>query len=155
MVDVSPRHIVVPSKVAATPIATVRLRSQTAESGRLVLRDLDRDGQTPQVLGDYDLPAMGLRTLEQVLPIDLKVQGKRTFLLQWQRASTSARPSPTSHWSVQNVGYSHIEPGYLLVPAQLSVTVVSVDVAPDLPVGYVPGVGDAIPEARETLGIAT
>jgi hypothetical protein len=56
---------------------------------------------------------------------------------------------------VQEVSYSHIEPGYLLVPAQLSVTVVSVDVAPGLTVGYVPGVGDAIPEALETLGIAT
>lgn len=155
MVDVSPSHIIVPSNISQTPVATVRLRSQIAERGRLVLRDIGRDGQTPHLLGEYDLPAMGLRTIDQELPIDLHAQGKRTFQVEWQRASTPAMPVASSHWSVQDVGYSHIEPGYILVPAQLSVTVVSVDVAPDLTVGYVPGVGDAIPDALETLGIAT
>ncbi|PON13227.1 hypothetical protein C2W62_35465, partial [Candidatus Entotheonella serta] len=154
MVDVSPSQIVVPANAKSTPVATVRLRSQTAESGRLMIRDLNREEQAPQVLGEYDLPAMGLRTHDQELPVDLKVQGKHTFLLQWQYPSSAASPA-SSHWSVQDVSYSHIEPGYVLVPAQLSVTVVAVDVAPDLLVGYVPGVGDAIPDALETLGVTT
>ena len=155
MVDVSPSHIVVPAKATAAPVATVRLRSQMAEQGRLVLRDIDRDTHTQHVLGTYDLPAMGLRTFDQVLPVDLNMQGKRTFLVEWQRPATPAMPGASSHGSVQDVSYPHIEPGYLLVPAQLSVTVVSVDVAPDLAVGYVPGVDDPIPDALETLGIAT
>jgi hypothetical protein len=155
MVDVSPSHIIVPSNVTQAPVATIRLRSHIAEPGRLVLRDLQRDGQSQLLLGTYDLPDRGLRTIDQALPVDLNFQGKRTFLVEWQRTSTSSLPAASSHWSVQEVSYSHIEPGYLLVPAQLSVTVVSVDVAPGLTVGYVPGVGDAIPEALETLGIAT
>ncbi len=151
MVDVAPSQIVVSSHATDAPMATIRLRAQQAESGRLVLRDLSRDDQPPQVLGEYDLPASGLRTIDQALPIDLSVQGVRIFLLEWQYAATPA----SSQGSVQDVSYSHIEPGYVLVPAELSVTVVSVDVAPDLTVGYVPGVGDAIPEALETLGVAT
>jgi hypothetical protein len=98
---------------------------------------------------------MGLLTIDQELPVDLNVQGKRTFLVEWQRTSTSPMQAASSQWSVQDVRYPHIEPGYLLVSAQLSVTVISVDVAPDLTVGYVPGVGDRIPEALETLGVAT
>ncbi len=154
MVDVSPSHIVMPANAKDVPVATVRLRSQTAELGRLVLRNIDRDGETPQVIGEYDLPTKGLRTVDCEIPVDLNAQGKRTLRVEWQRSATPALPTASSHWSVQDVGYSHIEPGYLLVPAELSVTVVSVDVASDLMVGYVPGVGDAIPDALETLGIA-
>ena len=155
MVDVSPSHIVAPLHAAETPVATVRLRSQTAEQGHLVLREIHQGGQTQQVLGAYHLSAMGLLTIDQELPVDLNVQGKRTFLVEWQRTSTSPMQAASSQWSVQDVRYPHIEPGYLLVSAQLSVTVISVDVAPDLTVGYVPGVGDRIPEALETLGVAT
>ena len=107
------------------------------------------------MLGEFDLPAGGLRTVDLSLPIDRQQPGKRVFLLEWQRTATPAMPAGALHWSVQDVNYTHIEPGYVLVPAQLSVSVVSVEVAPNLTVGYVPGVGDPIPEALDTLGVPT
>ena len=155
MVDVSPSHIIATSTLEEAPVATIRLRAQTAEQGRLALREPERDGQTQRVLGEFDLPAGSLRTVDLSLPIDRQQPGKRVFLLEWQRTATPAMPAGASHWSVQDVSYSHIEPGYVLVPARLSVSVVSVEVAPDLTVGYVPGVGDPITEALDTLGVAT
>ncbi|MEE8303794.1 MAG: hypothetical protein V3S24_15320, partial [Candidatus Tectomicrobia bacterium] len=154
-VAVAPSLIVMPASTTHTPAATVRLRSQAAERGRLVLRHVHDGGHDRRELNELSLDAMGHRTVHQELPMDLGFRGKRTFLLEWERvaASHSTPPALTSHKSLQDIRYSHIEPGYLLVPAQLSVTLVSVEVASDLTIGYIPGTGDPVPQALAALGM--
>ncbi|MDH3603449.1 MAG: hypothetical protein OEU26_27880, partial [Candidatus Tectomicrobia bacterium] len=161
-VDVAPSFIVMPAHIAEAPEATVRLQSHhsahDSEQGRLLLsgthEEVTHGGLEPQELDAAHLAPMGLRTLYQKLPIDLSFQGRRTFEVGW-RWSESANPSQLSSYRsvVQEVNYPHIDPGYLLIPAQLSVTLVSVDVAPNLRVGYVPGTGDAVPQALAALGV--
>ncbi|MGH2542763.1 MAG: hypothetical protein ACRDIB_08200, partial [Ardenticatenaceae bacterium] len=161
-VDVAPSFIVMPAHIAAAPEATVRLQSHYSahysEPGRLLLsgthEEVTPSGLEPQELGELSLEAKGLRTLNLKLPIDLSFQGRRTFEIEWRRSESSNSTQLSSYRStVQDIDYPHIDPGYLLIPAQLSVTLVSVDVAANLRVGYVPGTGDAVPQALATLGI--
>jgi hypothetical protein len=157
-VDVAPSFIVMPAHIAAAPEATVRLQSHYSELGRLLLsgphEEVTHGGLEPQELGEWSLEKKGLRTLNQKLPIDLSFQGRRTFEIEWRR-SKSSNPTQLSSYrsTVQDIDYPHIDPGYLLIPAQLSVTLVSVDVAANLRVGYIPGTGDAVPQALAALGI--
>jgi len=161
-VDVAPSFIVMPAHIAAAPEATVRLQSHHSayysEPGRLLLSGTHEEGihggLEPQELGELSLEAKSLHTLNQKLPIDLSFQGRRTFEIEWRR-SESLNPMQLSSYrsTVQDIDYPHIDPSYLLIPAQLSVTLVSVDVAANLRVGYVPGTGDAVPQALATLGI--
>lgn len=155
-VDVDPSLIVMPASLTQAPVATVMLRSQDATRGRLVLRDLNDDRQERRELRELSLHAMGLRTVHQELPVDLSFQGKRTFLLEWERTPSlhAASQAPAYHTSLQDIRYPHIEPGYLLVPAQLSITTVAVEVAPDVTIGYIPGTGDTVPQALAALGMA-
>jgi hypothetical protein len=131
------------------------LRSQKAEQGRLVLRGLHDGERETRELRELGLQAMGQRTVHQELPGNLGFRGKRTFLMEWERLASpdSTRKALLYHRSLQEIRYPHIEPGYLLLPAQLSVTRVSVEVAPDLTIGYVPGTGDLVPQALAALGI--
>ncbi len=160
-VDVAPGFIVMPAHAAEAPEATVRLQSHFAEQGSLLFSSSHADAThgevEPQELDTSDLAPMGLRTLHPKLPIDLGFRGRRTFHIEWQRQSESSNTTKRSAYrsSVQDIDYAHIEPGYLLTPAQLSVTLVAVDVAPDLRVGYVPGTGDAVPQALTALGVDT
>jgi hypothetical protein len=158
-VDVAPSCIVMPTHLAESPEATVMLQSHHSEQGRILLSSthapMTHGRLEPQELDEADLAPMGLRTLHPKLPIDLNFQGRRTFDIEWRRRCESANPEKLSSYrrAVQSIDYPHIEPGYLLAPAQLSVTLVSVEVAPDLRVGYVPGTGDAVPQALAALGV--
>jgi len=160
-VDVMPSFIVMPAHIAEAPEATVFLQSHHSERGRLLLSGTNADGAhggfEPQELDELSLAAMGLRSLHQKLPIDLGFQGRQTFDIEWHRLSESSNPTKLSSYrsAVQDINYPHIEPSYLLAPARLSVTLVSVDVAPNLRVGYVPGTGDAVPQALGALGVVT
>lgn len=51
------------------------------------------------------------------------------------------------------IEYPHISRRHRIVPAETSVKVVDVSVAPNLTVGYVMGVGDQVPEAIQQLGV--
>jgi hypothetical protein len=153
---------VMPAHLAAAPEATVRLQSHhfspDSEQGRLLLsgphEEVPHGGLEPQELGELSLEAKGLQTLNPKLPIDLSFHGRRTFEIEWRR-SESSNPTqlPSYRSTVQDIDYPHIDPGYLLIPAQLSVTLVAVDVAANLRVGYVPGTGDAVPQALAAFGI--
>ena len=54
----------------------------------------------------------------------------------------------------QEVRYPHVEPGYVLAPAEVCVGIVAVEVAPGLRVGYLPGTGDGVAEALSALGVS-
>ncbi len=153
MVDVSPSFIVMPERTAEAPVATIMLNAHAEAQGRLAFCETDA-GTAPKVLQDLHLAATALRTLHQQLPIDLSAQGRRTFHLEWQRQTESSPPTtlPAYQHTIQTVDYPHIEAGYLLAPAQLSVTLVSADIAPNLSIGYIPGTGDAVPQALTALG---
>lgn len=155
MVGVSPSFMVMPERTAEAPLATITLNAHAPEPGRLLLRET-HSGATPKELRELDLASKDLRTLHQALPINLNGQGRQTFCIEWQRQTESSGSSllSASQHSVQTVDYPHIETGYLLTPAQLSVTLVSADVAPNLSVGYVPGTGDDVPQALAALGVA-
>ena len=52
----------------------------------------------------------------------------------------------------QVVEYPHVGRRHLIHPAEVTIKLINVDVAPNLTVGYIEGVGDAVPEAIEQLG---
>jgi LmbE family N-acetylglucosaminyl deacetylase len=54
----------------------------------------------------------------------------------------------------QLIEYSHIQRRHLLHPAVVEVRALDVRIAPNLTIGYVKGVGDAVPQAIEQLGAA-
>jgi hypothetical protein len=53
----------------------------------------------------------------------------------------------------QVVEYEHIRRAHIYYPSDVTVKVMDVKTAPDLTLGYVPGVGDEVPEAIEQLGV--
>lgn len=155
-VEVAPSLIVLQECTAGVPTVTVKLHAQRAERGRLVLQEIDNEAPARRELGDIDLAAMTHHTIHQELPRDLDLRGKRTFRLLWERLPASPVNDKVTvyHNTLQDVRYPHIEPGYLLTPAQLAISIVPVEVAPDLTIGYVPGTGDIIPQALATLGVS-
>jgi len=54
----------------------------------------------------------------------------------------------------QVVEYEHIRRAHIYDPATVTMKVLDVRTAPNLSLGYVPGVGDQVPEALEQLGVA-
>ena len=61
-------------------------------------------------------------------------------------------PEATFDRGYQVVEYPHIGRRHLVYPAESTIKLLNVEVAPDLTVGYVEGVGDAVPSAVEQLG---
>ncbi len=53
----------------------------------------------------------------------------------------------------QVIEYEHIRRAHIYYPADVTVKVLDVKVAPSLSLGYVPGVGDEVPEALAQLGV--
>jgi hypothetical protein len=51
------------------------------------------------------------------------------------------------------IAYRDLEPRHLYAPATMNVRGVDVNVAPDLSIGYVMGVGDEVPKALEQIGV--
>ena len=61
-------------------------------------------------------------------------------------------PEATFDRGYQVVEYPHIGRRHLVYPAESTIKLLNVEVVPDLTVGYVQGVGDAVPSAIEQLG---
>ena len=61
-------------------------------------------------------------------------------------------PAATFDQGYQVVEYPHIGRRHLVYPAESTIKLLNVEVAPDLTVGYVQGVGDAVASAIEQLG---
>ncbi len=152
---VSPSLIVMPASSAAAPAVDVQLQASAARRGRLFLRagnDGQRETQVSAMLG---LQAGEQRTVRQTLPVGSGVSGKRLFVVEWQDETESAggakAVSRLRSW--QDVRYPHVESGYWLAPAEVGVSIVPVEVAPGLRVGYLPGTGDGVAEALDALGV--
>ena len=165
---VSPSLIVMPASKAAVPAVDVQLHAHCARQGRLVLRTCNGDQVEAQAAAVLNLQAGEQRTVRQALPIDPGICGRRTFAVEW-RDETVPHPNPLPEgegmlgmpsqavsrlrtW--QEVRYPHVEPGYVLAPAEVCVSIVAVEVAPGLRVGYLPGTGDGVAEALNALGVS-
>ena len=155
-VTIAPSLIVMPASHAAAPTVDVQLHAHAARRGRLILRACD-GGQTeahaPAVLS---LQAGEQRTVRQALPINPAAAGKRIFVVEWQdeTAPTVDTKAVSRLRSWQDVRYPHVEPAYWLAPAEVCVSIVPVEVAPGLRVGYLPGTGDGVAEALIALGVS-
>ena len=153
---VSPSLIVMPASRAAVPSVDVQLHAHAARRGRLVLRALDGDQSETHVGAALSLQAGEQRTVQQTLPVDAGVSGKRVFGVEWQDETDAAAGARAvlrlRSW--QDVRYSHVKPGYVLAPAEVCVSIVPVEVAPGLRVGYLPGTGDGVAEALDALGVS-
>ena len=155
-VTVSPSLIVMPASRAAAPTVDVKLHAHAARRGRLVLRAFDGDWSETHVCAAFSLQVGEQRTVRQMLPIDSSVSGKRVFGVEWQdEADLAAGAKAVSRLRAwQDVRYPHVEPAYWLAPAEVCVSIVAVEVAPGLRVGYLPGTGDGVAEALIALGVS-
>lgn len=153
---VSASLIVMPASRAAVPSVDVQLHAHAARRGRLVLRALDGDQSETHVGAALSLQAGEQRTVQQTLPVDAGVSGKRVFGVEWQDETDAAAGAKAvlrlRSW--RDVRYPHVEPAYWLAPADVCVSIVAVEVAPGLRVGYLPGTGDGVAEALEALGVS-
>ena len=155
-VTVSPSLVVMPASRAAAPTVDAQLHAHAARRGRLVLRALDGDRSEAHVGAALSLQAGEQRTVQQTLPIDSDVSGKRVFGVEWQDETTPAGGvnAISRFRSWQDVRYPHVEPAYWLAPAEVCVSIVPVEVASGLRVGYLPGTGDGVAEALVALGVS-
>ena len=72
---------------------------------------------------------------------------------QYLVAALVRTPEATFDSGYQVVEYPHIGRRHLVRAAETTINLLDVEVAPDLVVGYVVGVGDAVPSAIEQLGL--
>ena len=153
---VSPSLIVMPASRAAVPTVDVQLHAHCARQGRLVLRTCDGDQVEAQAAAVLSLQAGQQRTVRQALPIDSGVSGKWVFGVEWQdeTAPVGGVKAVSRLRTWQEVRYPHVEAGYVLAPAEVCVSIVAVEVAPGLRVGYLPGTGDGVAEALSALGVS-
>ena len=56
------------------------------------------------------------------------------------------------NYGFQTIEYPHTERRHLVRPAEANIAMLNIQMAPDLLVGYIDGVGDAVPPAIEQLG---
>ena len=167
-VTVSPSLIVMPASDAAAPTVDVQLHAHAARRGRLILRACDGGRTEAHAPAVFSLQAGEQRTVRQALPINPAAAGKRIFVVEWQEEN-SPHPTPLPGGegrfgtpskavsrlrSWQDVRYPHVEPAYWLAPAEVCVSIVPVEVAPGLRVGYLPGTGDGVAEALNALGVS-
>ena len=152
-ISVSPNLIILPASGAAPPSIDVQLHARAAQQGRLVLRA--SNGQTEVQCLPLSLRAGELRTLQQALPAASRVSGRRVYGVEYQADPTengaAGHASRLRSW--QEVRYPHVEPGYVLSPAEVCVSVVGANVPSGLRVGYLPGTGDGVAEALDALGV--
>ena len=155
-VTVSPSLIVMPASHAAAPTVDVQLHAHAARRGRLILRACDGGQTEAHAPAALSLQAGEQRTVRQTLPINPAAAGKRIFVVEWQdeTAPTVDTKAVSRLRSWQDVRYPHVEPGYVLAPAEVCVSIVPVEVAPGLRVGYLPGTGDGVAEALNALGVS-
>lgn len=155
-VAVSPSLIVMPASSAAAPSVDMQLHAHAARRGRLVLRVFDGGQPETHESVTLSLQAGEQRTVRQTLPINSGISSKRTFGVEWQDATAPmVSAKAVSHLgSWQDVRYPHVEPAYWLAPAEVCVSIVPVEVAPELRIGYLPGTGDGVAEALNALGVS-
>ncbi len=155
-VTVSPSLIVMPASGVTTPTMTMQLHAHATRRGRLILRSFDGGQPESHASAALSLQAGEQRTVQQTLPAGSGASGKRVFGVEWQDeiAPAAGAKAVSRLRSWQEVRYPHVEPAYWPAPAEVCVTVVPVEVAPGLRVGYLPGTGDGVAEALNALGVS-
>ena len=154
-IGISRSLIVLPRPSDTALEADVQVHAYDGRRGRLVLYARD-DAADAQFSPPLDLRAGEQHTVQQKLPVVPGVTGRRVFGVEWQDdtvpTGTVKHVSRLRSW--QEVRYPHIEPGYVLTPTEVCVSVVAADTAPGLRVGYLPGTGDGVVEALGALGVS-
>ena len=158
---VSPSVMIVPLKVAAG----VDRRKEV----RVTVENNTKGAATASI--GLKVPA-GWRVLPAAAPVSLAAEGETTTVrftvtppaapasgqLALKAEATQAKaPDLTGAeqftQGYQVIEYPHIQRRHKVIPAETTVKVVDVGVAPNLRMGYVMGVGDLVPQALDQLGV--
>jgi LmbE family N-acetylglucosaminyl deacetylase len=158
---VSPSVMIVPLKVGAT----VDRRKEV----RVTVENNTKGPATANI--GLNVPA-GWRVTPASSPISLGSEGETTTVrftvtppaapslgrLALKAEATSAKaPDLTGAEQFTNgyqvIEYPHIQRRHKVIPAETTVKVVDVGVAPNVRLGYVMGVGDLVPQALDQLGV--
>jgi hypothetical protein len=158
---VSPSVMIVPLKVAAA----VDRRKEV----RVTVENNTKGAATASI--GLDVPA-GWRVMPASAPISLTAEGETTtvrftvtppaapalgqFALK-AKATAAKAPDLTGSEQFTNgyqvIEYPHIQRRHKVIPAETTVKVVDVGVAPNIRMGYIMGVGDLVPQALDQLGV--
>jgi LmbE family N-acetylglucosaminyl deacetylase len=158
---VSPNVMIVPLKVAAG----VDRRKEV----RVTVENNTKGAATANIA--LEVPA-GWRVTPAASPISLGAEGETTtvrftvtppatpslgqFALK-ARATAAKAPDLTGAERFTNgyqvIEYPHIQRRHKVIPAETTVKVVDVGVAPNIRMGYIMGVGDLVPQALDQLGV--
>ena len=158
---VSPNVMIVPLKVAAGVDRRKEVR---------VTVENNTKGAATATIG-LDVPA-GWRVTPASNPIALGSEGETTtvrfsvtppaapslgqFALK-ARATAAKAPDLTGSEQLasgyQVIEYPHIQRRHKVIPAETTVKIVDVGVAPNIRMGYIMGVGDLVPQALDQLGV--
>lgn len=127
---------------------TVRSESPESQSGRVRLTTPPGWRATPSVQ-DFELGAPGSErnVAFSISPEGAAASGNHSFEVSVERADGTV-----FNESVSVIDYEHIERTVLLTPASAEVTVIPVQVAEGLRVGYIMGTGDDGANAIRALG---
>ena len=157
----SPSVMIVPLKVAAG----VDRRKEV----RVTVENNTKGTATANI--GLEVPA-GWRVTPASNPISLAAEGETTtvrftvtppaapslgqFALK-ARATAAKAPDLTGSEQLtsgyQVIEYPHIQRRHKVIPAETTVKVVDVGVAPNIRIGYIMGVGDLVPQALDQLGV--
>jgi hypothetical protein len=158
---VEPNVLIVPLKTAAG--------ADRRKEVRVTVENNTKGAATASV--SLTVPA-GWKVLPAAAPVSLGAEGETTtvrftvtppltppagqFAL---KAEATGAKGPdltgTEHFTqgYQVIEYPHIQRRHKVIPAEATVKVVDIGVAPGLKVGYIMGVGDLVPQALEQLGV--
>jgi hypothetical protein len=150
-VEVSPRGLVWAASSRETRSVSVVVRSQAegGSTGTVTLSAAPGWAVAP-ASQRFALPEAGTeRTVTfELSPSGSPAPGEHVFSVQ---AQTDGGPAYDEGYAL--IDYDHIERAALFSPAELRATVVPVQVAEGLRVGYIMGSGDDGPEAIRQLGV--
>jgi hypothetical protein len=151
---VEPSVMIVPLKVAvgvsrAKDVrVTVENNTKSAASGSVAL-NVPAGWRVSPASANVSLAAEGETTTVRFTVTPPATLSAGQFALKAQAVSGTAKYSD----GYQVIEYPHIQRRHKVIPAETTVKVVDVGVAPGLKVGYVMGVGDLVPQALDQLGV--
>ncbi|MGH9519029.1 MAG: PIG-L family deacetylase, partial [Terriglobales bacterium] len=147
-VTLSPRNGIIPLPAAAFPL-TVTIHSNVpgAAAGTVVLR-LPAGWSSQPATAPFDLQHGG-----EDQPIRFTVRPGEVSAQIYTITASASYNGRTYEEGYHTAGYAGLRPYNLYFPATYRTRGVSVKVARNLNVGYVPGTGDSVPQALQNLGI--
>src|SRR5258708_18547805 len=159
--QVEPNVVMVPLKAAAG--------ADRRKEVRVTVENNTKGAATASV--GLTVPA-GWQVLRAAAPVSLGAEGETTTIrftvtppltppagqFALKAEATDAKGpdlTGTEHFTqgYQVIEYPHLQRRHKVIPAEATVKVVDIGVAPGLKVGYIMGVGDLVPQALEQLGV--